>query len=306
VEVVVIARIAMGLLLFVAVTAACGYVEPNAPPSNGSRSATNAANAPRAGNSTANANAGPAPIIVEPATNAQPDASLEVVPSSPPATAPDLGPGLHALVFTRPQAEQPVNYLLFLPRNSGGGGERWPMIFYLHGKSLCGDDPQMLTKYGPPKIASRDPAFPFIVVAPQCRAGERWTDIGTLDALLADVLAHYPVDPDRVYLTGFSMGGGGAWRFGGAKPERFAAIAAIAGVEEPGSVKGLARVPVWAFHGTDDTAIAPTASQAMADAIRAAGGEVKLELIPGCGHDIVDVYDRKDLYGWFLEHRRRR
>jgi pimeloyl-ACP methyl ester carboxylesterase len=251
---------------------------------------------------------GSEPTVVEPAPNApsDPDASLDVASSGPPAPAPDLPPGLHALVFTRPQAEQPVNYLLFLPRGSGAGGARWPVIFYLHGKSLCGDDPQTLTKYGPPRVVSRDPAFPFVVVAPQCRAGKRWTDVDTLDALLADVLARYPVDPDRVYLTGYSLGAGGAWRFGGAKPERFAAIAAIAGVEEPGSVKGLARVPVWAFHGTDDTDIPPTASQAMADAIRAAGGDVRLELVPGRGHDITDVYDRKDLYSWFLEHRRRR
>lgn len=297
------ARIALSLL---AVAASNGCVVPPAPPANGSRTDNAATNAAHAGDR--NANTGPTPTNStssgpEPASNAAPRPTDGAGPSDAPSTASDLSPGLHTLSFTRPGAEQPVNYLLFLPVNTRPGTQL-PVLFYLHGKSLSGDDPQMLMKYGPPKIVSRDPAFPFILVAPQCRAGQRWTDVATLDALLGDVLSRYPADPDRVYLTGYSMGAGGAWRFGGARPERFAAVAALAGVEESGSAKGLARVPVWAFHGTDDAEVPASASQAMVDAIRAAGGDAKLELLSGRGHDILDVYGRKDLYSWFLEHRR--
>ncbi len=285
-------RIGIGLLLAVAATAACGVpLVSNAPlPANTSNTSR-----------TSNANAGVNTntiVVVNANTNTAPD-----VQSPPPVS--DVGPGVHALVFTRPGAAVPVNYLLFLPAGSPAGG-RWPVIFYLHGKSLSGDDPWMLTKYGLPKIVSRDAAFPFAVVAPQCRTGERWTDVETLDALLGEVLARQPVDPDRVYLTGFSMGAGGVWRLGGAKPERFAAVAALAGVEEQGSVRGLARVPVWAFHGTDDADVPASGSEAMVAALRAAGGDARLELIPGRDHNILDVYDRQDLYAWFLEHRRGR
>jgi dipeptidyl aminopeptidase/acylaminoacyl peptidase len=64
-------------------------------------------------------------------------------------------------------------------------------------------------------------------------------------------------------------------------------------------------VHVWAIHGTDDESVPASDSQEMVDAIRAAGGEARIELLPGRDHNIVDVYDRKDLYTWLLEHRRR-
>jgi predicted peptidase len=74
-------------------------------------------------------------------------------------------PGLRPLELVRPGAELPVNYLLFIPR--GPMPERgWPAILYLHGKSLSGDDPSALTRYGPPRLVERDPAFPFVVIAP--------------------------------------------------------------------------------------------------------------------------------------------
>jgi pimeloyl-ACP methyl ester carboxylesterase len=302
-------RTAGGLVLTFVVASAC---IPAAPPPSTSES-PRPANSAAPGTNSANLNAAdPAPGA--PSTTAAPpiDPFDETLPESiegekspiPVTPTSDLGPGLHALVFSSPRASLPVNYLLFLPENYRSV-ERWPTIVYLHGKSLSGDDPQMLTKYGIPKIVSRDRAFPFVVVAPQCRAGERWTDLDTLNALIDDIVAHYPIDPSRLYLTGFSMGAGGAWRLAGARPERFAAVAALAGVEEIGSAKGLARVPVWAFHGTDDDAVPASASQAMVGAIRAAGGNARLEILPGRGHDIADVYDRKELYAWFLQNRRR-
>lgn len=283
-------RIRVGLGFWLMLTISCGYPLPTLPPP------TNATNANVASNSNER-------VVEEaPTKSAKPDIAGD---SAAPAVGSHLASGLHTLVFTRPGAEQPVNYLLFLPENYAAGA-RWPLIFSLHGKSLAGDDPQLLTKYGPPQLAGRDPAFSFVLVAPQARAGTRWTDVETLAALLADVLARYPVDQDRVYLTGFSMGAGGAWRFGGARPERFAAVVAVAGTKDLGTAKGLARTHVWAIHGTDDQDVPASDSQEMVDAISAAGGEAKLELLPGRDHDIVDVFDRKDLYTWLLEHRRLR
>jgi predicted peptidase len=229
--------------------------------------------------------------------------------TEPPAAAKgkvgDVAPGQHALVFDSPSAPGvTVNYLLYLPPGYEERGATFPLILYLHGRSLRGDDIELIKKYGLPRRLERETAFPFIVVSPQLRLPDRWTDLATLVALVDDIEKRYPVDRSRVYLTGFSMGAGGAWNLADAHPERFAAVAPLAGTYQPGSRKGLARIPVWAFHGSDDTSTPVGDSERMVNEIRAAGGDAKLTILTGRGHDIADVYDGQELYDWFLAHHR--
>jgi predicted peptidase len=232
-------------------------------------------------------------------------AAAACVPLDPQTRRPDLPAGQHVQAFQREQAKGgAVNYLLYLPQGYDAAGKRWPMIFYLHGRSLRGDDPERLKAYGLPRLVDKDPTFPFIVVSPQCRDEERWTDTSSLVALLDDVVSRYPVDRERVYLTGYSMGGGGAWRLGGAHPERFAAVAALAATSDTSVVKGLAQVPVWAIHGSADESTPVDDSIKMVDAIKAAGGDATLTILPDRDHNIVNFYDGKELYDWFLKHRR--
>lgn len=212
--------------------------------------------------------------------------------------------GQHPLTFTRPdRGGDALRYLLFLPKGFDAPLRKWPVILYLHGQSLCGDDPKLLLRYGLPKRLERDAGFPFIVVSPQLRAGERWTDFDALTALLDLVLRTYPADPERVYVTGFSMGGGGTWRLANAHPKRFAAAAPLAGRGEPDGVRGLVELPIWAFHGDADTAEPLASSQSMVDAVNAAGGRARLTVLPGRGHDIADVHFGRELFLWMLRHR---
>lgn len=84
-----------------------------------------------------------------------------------------------------------------------------------------------------PALVERDPAFPFVVVSPQTAAGTLWTDTALLAALLDEVSSRYAVDASRVYLTGHSMGGNGAWFLAYTHPERFAAVAPMSGPANP-------------------------------------------------------------------------
>ena len=135
--------------------------------------------------------------------------------------------GQHAQFFkkeiTRTVA---ANYLLYLPKDYGVQGEKkWPLILYLHGGMGRGDDLEKVMWYPLPKMLSQNDSFPFVVITPQCPAGEMWTDTGLLISLLDEVLSAYSIDPDRVYLAGYSMGGNGAWYLAYKHPERFAAVA---------------------------------------------------------------------------------
>lgn len=199
-----------------------------------------------------------------------------------------------------------IKYLLFLPQDYGKKDQQWPLILFLHGAGERGDNLDLVKKHGPPKIVDQKPDFPFVVISPQCPADSWWTEEGdALIALLDDILAHYRVDPDRVYLTGLSMGGFGTWDLAIAYPKRFAAIAPICGRGKPYMVKRIKDVPAWVFHGGKDPVVPIKDSEDMVNALKKVGAEVKFTVYPEAGHDSwTETYNNPALYDWFLAHRR--
>jgi predicted peptidase len=154
---------------------------------------------------------------------------------------------------------------------------------------------------------NKDVRFPFLVIMPQCPAGQRWTDPDAIMRCVQKVEAKYRIDPDRLYALGFSMGGRGVLRLADRFPGRFAALVTIAGssIEEEqlkgGHLKG---VPLWAFHGEDDTEVPLDEVRAQIDEYGRRAGPAFLSVIPGKGHDITRVMDRPELYQWLLRWHR--
>ena len=177
---------------------------------------------------------------------------------------------------------------------------------YLHGGSLRGDDVEKVRTLGLPRLIEKDRSFPFIVVSPLCPAGEIWTDTDLLIGILDEVVSHYSVDAERVYLTGHSMGGRGTWYLAYKYPERFAAIAPMSAISTiPAWASRLKALPVWVFHGSKDKIAPLEEAELMVSALKAFGGDVKFSVLPESDHFILDTYENKQLYEWFLQHKRR-
>lgn len=201
-----------------------------------------------------------------------------------------------------------IQYLMILPEGYAQTTNQWPLIFFLHGSSARGSDLELVKKYGPPFIAEERRDFPFIVLAPQCPEGEYWTaNSEIMVALLEDVLKRYPIDQERVYLTGTSMGGNGTWYLACQHPEYFAAIAPLA--SSPQIPKQwdarLIAMPTWAFHGGKDPICLLQDDQAMINALRTQGGTPRFTILPDQGHYIAGVYKNNELYNWFLANTRK-
>lgn len=195
-------------------------------------------------------------------------------------------------------------YLLYLPKTFSTEKKEWPLIFFLHGSGERGSDPQKLTVHSLPKILNAKENFPFIVVSPQCPDGKRW-DVEVLNALLDTIIEKLPIDKNRVYLTGLSMGGFGTWRFAIAHPDRFAAIAPVCGWAIFEDLDKLKAKPIWVFHGAKDNVVPPSESEKMVDRLRTTFGntEVKFTLYPEANHNAWDAtYANPELYEWFLQH----
>ncbi|HUF90044.1 MAG TPA: alpha/beta fold hydrolase [Gemmatimonadota bacterium] len=209
-----------------------------------------------------------------------------------------------------PRAFDPAvadRYYLYLPRGIEARRE-WPLILYLHGRSLRGDDLALLTRYGLPARLEDERDFPFVVVAPQLPGDQSWTDTDGLARLVRTVAGRYPVDRDRVYVIGYSMGGGGVWRVAADHPELFAAAApAAAWTPQPTDAvaRALRDVPIRIYHGTADEAAPFSRAEVMAGALEAAGVDVTLTVYPGARHpDLARIYQDDELYAWLLRHRR--
>jgi predicted peptidase len=200
-----------------------------------------------------------------------------------------------------------LRYLLALPKGYGENkDQKWPLMLFLHGAGERGNDLNKVKVHGPAKLVEQGKEFPFIVVSPQCPADSWWTDqLDALMALLDEVQAKYAVDPNRVYLTGLSMGGFGSWALGCRYPNRFAAIVPICGGGEWFLAERMKNVPVWAFHGAKDGVVPLRESQEMVDALKRAGGNVQLTVYPEANHDSwTETYNNPKLYEWLLSQRK--
>jgi predicted peptidase len=197
-----------------------------------------------------------------------------------------------------------VRYLLFLPSAYARQPQRWPLILFLHGAGERGHDLHLVKRHGIAKMVEACTDFPFIVVSPQCPPQQAWsTDV--LAALLDEIEHDYNVDPDRLYITGLSMGGFGTWAFAIAYPDRCAAIAPICGGGDPTRVGAIRHLPVWAFHGAKDFIVPLRRSTEMVTALRQCGGNVRFTVYPDAGHDAwTETYANAEIYAWFLAHPR--
>ena len=200
-----------------------------------------------------------------------------------------------------------VGYLLYLPPSYATTREKLPLVVFLHGAGERGHDLAAVERHGLPKLIARGAEFPFAVISPQCPRFHWWVDDLQQHLLLQVIegaVSAYGFDPDRIYLTGISMGGFGVWRLAGAHPERFAAAVPICGGGRIEDAERLVELPIWAFHGALDFIVPLSCSAEMADAVNRAGGRVKLTVYPEAEHDSwTQTYENPAVYEWLLSHR---
>jgi poly(3-hydroxybutyrate) depolymerase len=209
--------------------------------------------------------------------------------------------------------------------------KKWPLVVSLHGYN-----PANPPYSGWWSVTSRHDAradrHPVIVVEPHGRGNAQYLGIGGQDVLrsLDEAMRQFSVDPDRVYLTGDSMGGSGTWIIGTRHPQRFAAIAPVFGgwdfrVAPPGGAPLLQprnpwedfvlerrnsfvaaeqalNLPIFVLHGDADAAVPVETSQYITRQLQRWGYNVRYRELPGLGHEDMGVAD--GIVRWFFDQRR--
>jgi len=212
-------------------------------------------------------------------------------------------------------------------------GKLHPVILFLHGVGEAGEDGLLQTQVGlGPAIRQARDRFPFIVVFPQAPPNQFW--VGEMADLALKALdrtvKEFNGDPQRLYVTGISLGGHGAWCVAARASGKFAAIVPISGfvnlkrLDLPAERKAfdlkdipfanspdpyvavasqISKVPTWIFHGGADPVISPNESRKMFQTLKASGFNVKYTEYDGVGHNAWDkAYADPDLVPWLLSH----
>ena len=196
-------------------------------------------------------------------------------------------------------------YLLFLPKDYGKEEKLWPTILFLHGAGERGDDLGILGRIALPMVLEERDDFQFIVISPQCPKGQRWSN-EFLITLLDDIVARYRVDPNRIYLTGLSMGGNGTWNLAIEYPDKFAALAPVCGWGDSELVSRIKDIPIWVFHGELDTSVPIEKGKNIVETLAKISSNLKTTFYPGRGHDCWhETYNDPILYEWFLQQNRK-
>jgi predicted peptidase len=235
-------------------------------------------------------------------------AFAQTTPAAPKAPSPQGK--FHPRTYTDANGA-PHPFFIFVPGKLPAEG-RPPIMLFLHGSGERGSNnlDQVMAGIGP-AIWTRKSTLPFIVVLPQCREGANWLaendDAKWALAMLRQTQAEFNTDPDRVVLTGLSMGGSGTWSIATLDPTAWSAIVPMCSRPniETARAFATAQLPIWNFCGDKDRPETVSANRAMAEALKAAGAPAKYTEYPGVGHNCWDnAYGTAELYTWMLSQSR--
>lgn len=204
---------------------------------------------------------------------------------------------------------------------------KYPLVIFLHGAGERGDDNEAQLKWGVLNFATDQEmvAHPAIVIAPQCPLKMSWSNfhgfrqkgeslqlqpeatlpMKMLIELIHQLILKSPVDTNRIYITGLSMGGFGTYDAIERYPNLFAAAVPVAGGGDPSKASLIAHIPIWDFHGAEDAAVNPDYSWEMIDALKKAGAHPGFTLYPATGHfSWLAAYSDPMMMDWlFRQHK---
>ena len=205
-----------------------------------------------------------------------------------------------------------IEYKIMAPKTIEDG-RKYPLILALHGR---GGSTAAAAKLASTELREK---FPCFVMVPESTKDGNWVQSprrakkkksskamlpAALEALDALIKKH-PIDTNRIYVTGQSMGGVGTFGAISLRPKMFAAAIPVAGGWDPAEADKLKNIPIWVFHGDNDKVVPTQYSQDMVAALKEAGGSPKYTEFKGVGHSSWGrTYDSSDTWDWLFKQKK--
>ena len=203
----------------------------------------------------------------------------------------------------KPVAPDGYSFWTVLPDDYAMTDRPLPVIIYLHGASICGQNLNRVKRYGTLEAIDKGLKIEAIVVAPQ-NPGGSWKP-SKINDILEWVEHEYRVDTTRVSVVGMSLGGYGTMDFAGTYPEKIAAAMALCGGCTLKDQLPLGDLPLWIIHGTGDRAVPVKKSQDVVALLHNNGRDSRLRFdwMRGASHGaLARLFYLEETYQWLLSH----
>ena len=203
--------------------------------------------------------------------------------------------------------------------------KKYPLVILFHGAGERGTNNVAQLVHGATDILNymREKKIEGYFIAGQCPSGKQWVDtpwnqlshtmpekpsesMALMIELIEKTMKELPVDRDQVLVTGISMGGYGTWDIVQRHPDWFAAAMPCCGGGDAALAWKIREVPIWAFHGDQDTVVPFKRSRDMVVALWAVNGKIRYREYPGVGHGCwgPTYADWNQVLAWFFAQRK--
>ena len=203
----------------------------------------------------------------------------------------------------RGEVEGGYNFWVYSPEEYETDKHQLPLIVFLHGASLCGNNLQKVRRYGVLDAIDKGLDMPMFVLAPQ-NSGGAWNP-RKINDLIEWMKQNYAIDSTRIFVLGMSLGGYGTLDFVGTYPEKVAAAVALCGGTTLKDVSGMGKLPLWIMHGTADRAVNIKESKKVVEALASEGNDqlLRYDWFQGASHGaLARVFYMQETYDWLLSH----
>jgi predicted peptidase len=199
---------------------------------------------------------------------------------------------------------------------------KYPLLIFLHGSGERGHDNEAQLKWGVMNFATDQNMVlhPALVIAPQCPEKMGWSNFSRgntklepnpskpmqlLIELIHKIIKTMPVDSNRIYITGLSMGGFGTYDAIERYPNLFAAAIPVCGAGDTSKASSIKHLPIWIYQGAEDPAVNPKYSQEMFEALTKQGAHPGFTQLPETGHfSWLAAYSDEVMMEWlFRQHK---
>ena len=229
-------------------------------------------------------------------------------------------------VYQSLKSSLPLQYRYFKPETQEN--KLYPLLIFLHGSRQRGtDNNSQLNEealfWVSDQVQDKHPSF---VILPQCPPTKKWVNtkdisypfnnynqdeipeseiLKTLLELTIKFTSQYPIDLNRIYISGFSMGGSGTWDLLTRHPEIFAAAIIVAGASDPNKAFTITQIPVKVFNGELDHIIPPELNVKMCNELVKLGGKCDLAVLKGEWHEcVMKALQTPGLVDWLFEQKK--